>query len=285
MGAINSNIVSCEWVLNNINKIGIIDSRFKLGNPKYASNSYNQSHLPNAVYVDLEHELTGDVLPSRVGGRHPLPTADILKSKMEELGIDDSTDIVVYDDGDLAGAARLWWLLKYFGKDNVKVMNGGIEEWKRLGYELSTEKSPMINTISYTDKKKTLSINVKDDMLVFQEDVKAVINNENTQLIDSRAPERYRGEIEPIDRVPGRIPSAINIPFNCAFGSGLVPSIEELKKFYKTIDASKNQIVYCGSGITGAVNVLLLSEQGIEAKLYAGSYSDWVSNLDNSVEI
>lgn len=285
MGYLNGkNLVSCEWVKENIDKIGIIDCRFKLGEPKYAKNAYDYCHIPKAVFVDLEHDLTGNILSSGVGGRHPLPNHHVFKDKIENLGIDNFTEIVIYDDGDLAGASRLWWLFRYFGKYNVKVMNGGINEWKRLDYDTTKEHFSIISNAEL-DKKVELKIKENTDLIAFQEDVKDAIYNYKIQLIDSRAPERYRGEIEPIDRIPGHIPSAINVPFNCSFVNGLVPELEELKKFYSNIEDSKSQIVYCGSGITGAVNVLLLDELGIKSRLYAGSYSDWVSNVHNKVEI
>ena len=269
-----SKLISPKYLNDNLDKYIILDCRFKLGDEHYGKKSYDLEHIPNAIFIDFEKNLSSEV--KEHGGRHPLPKIDTFIENVEKLGISDSSDVLIYDDGDLAGSGRLWWLFKYIGKNNVFILNGGINSWKKENY-LTTDKVPNLKS------KAKLNIHIQDDILCDMNYVKSKIHDPKTILVDSRASERYLGLTEPVDRIPGHIPSAVNYPYTNSIINGSVVSNTELKENFKDL-IDKDIIVYCGSGVTGSVNVLLMEEIGLKPKLYAGSYSDWVSYLDNDVE-
>ena len=255
----------------------ILDCRFKLGDENYGVNSYKKEHIENAVFIDFEKELTGEI--KEHGGRHPLPDIKVFAENMEKHGASDSRDIIIYDDGDLAGAARLWWLFKYIGKNNVYVLDGGLTAWKNEGYK-TTDKEPEI--IKNTEK---LTVKIQKEILCDMECVKSKLSDKNVTLVDSRASERYLGLTEPVDRIPGHIPNAVNYPYGEAIENGYVMDKEKLSDRFSDLgNGNKEIIVYCGSGVTGSVNFLFMEEIGLKPVLYAGSYSDWVSYPENKVE-
>lgn len=269
-----SKLISPEFLNENMDKYIILDCRFKLGDKDYGKNAYNSEHIENSLFVDFEKELSSEV--KEHGGRHPLPDINKFVKSMENLGISDSTEVLIYDDGDLAGAGRLWWLLKYIGKDNVYILDGGINAWKKASYKTSNKENKAENT-------GKLSIHIQKNILCNMEYVKSKLHNSDTILVDSRASERYQGLTEPVDRIPGHIPGAVNFPYGEAVENGRVMSNEKLNERFQSLK-NKEVIVYCGSGVTGSVNFMLMEEIGLKPVLYSGSYSDWVSYLDNEVE-
>ena len=197
-----SNLVNVKWLIDNLNneKLVIVDCRFNLMDKEYGKRSYEEGHIKGAKRVDIERELSSVVKVH--GGRHPIPSTNELKNTFENIGISDDSIVISYDEGDLAGASRLWWILKYLGHDKVYVLDGGLEAYKEAGGEISTE-----NTKS---TKGNLNINVKENMKVDMEYVKERINNEKIALVDSREYQRYIGEFEPVDKKAGHIPGALN---------------------------------------------------------------------------
>lgn len=262
------NFRTIEWLNNNKNRedLVIFDVRNNLGE--------NGLHIPNAIRISTEEILTGPI--KEHGGRHPLPDMSVFAQKMNEFGVDNESTVIVYDDGDLSMAGRLWWMLRYIGFREVYVLLGGFEEWKSKNYPLNAD-GPKIR------KGKELTVNLQEHMIADINDVKKVTLEDNEILIDSRTSDRYRGEVEPMDRIPGHIPGAINLPWTdlSKFYDDLDQA--EIKEHYEAIKAYDKMIVYCGSGVTATVNILFMTEIGLSPKLYVGSYSDWVSYPDNKI--
>lgn len=271
------NIVSQEWLINNLSNenLIILDARAGLTDPDYGYDGYKEGHIKGAQFVSMEETMTGEL--SFHGGRHPLPDMEVFIKDMKDLGINDGSTILIYDDGDLAMAGRLWWLLKYSGKDNVYILEGGIKQWIHNGNELTTE-------IPKVPKSDSLSLNINDLMNVNINYVKAAIDSENIAIVDARARERYLGEVEPLDRIPGHIPNALNFPWMDLVADGKIMDKEQLIDYFKPLEEYEEIIIHCGSGITGTVNYILMEEIGLKPRLYAGGYSDWVSYPDNEVE-
>lgn len=214
--------------------------------------AYRAGHLPGAVHGDPERDLTGPSGGDGGGGRHPLPSAEAFASWASSAGIGPETLVVAYDEG-TGWAARLWWLLRHFGHDDAGVLR--FEAWQG---PLSTEVEP-VGPATFRPRPRSDDTATAEELLGRLGDAELV-------LVDARAAERWRGEVEPIDKVAGRIPGARNLPFEQA-----VPPPPEL------LDA-KELVVYCGSGVTACVDLLALSLAGRpDARLYPGSWSEWSS--------
>ena len=270
------NFVTTSWLKDNLNKgnLVVFDVRYQLGNEDYGLEEYGKGHIEGAIFVPMEGILTGEVKAH--GGRHPLPDLNDFASNMEKFGVDDGKTVVVYDDGELAMAGRLWWMLKYIGKKEVFILKGGIKEWTEKGYGLSREKVEPA-------RGGALTINKKPGMVADVEDVRKAIGDAGQVIVDSRTPDRYRGEIEPIDRIPGHIPTAVNYPW-----TELVEDLgdmdhEKLAAHYSDLGRYDRILVHCGSGITGTVNIMFMDEVGLEPVLYLGGYSDWISYEENEI--
>jgi thiosulfate/3-mercaptopyruvate sulfurtransferase len=267
-----------EWLLKNLHdrNVRIVDCSFSLADPDKGRRDYGISHLPGAVYFDLEKDLSGQI--SDHGGRHPLPNMEELVLKLEEAGISEKTTVIAYDYGEGAYAARFWWMLHYLGHENVFVLDGGFKEWNGSNYPV-TKESPVF-------AKTTFKVNVKAELLSNVEEVKAVVNGQvsNVVLIDSREEKRYLGLEEPIDKKAGHIPGAINKPWFEGLQNGHYKTTEQQKQRFSELDANNQLIVYCGSGVTAVPNFLALKEAGFnQVKLYLGSFSDWISYQENEI--
>lgn len=271
------NIITPEWLVQNLNNpdIAILDCRFEMGNPEYGRKSYGEAHIKNALFVDLEDDLTGEI--GTHGGRHPLPDMKTFLQRIEEFGISDETTVIVYDDGDLPAASRLWWMLKYIGKEKVYVLEGGLDKWKALGFETQS-------SIPERPNKGKLALNIHQDMLCDVNYVRDNLTIEDSIVIDSRARERYLGLVEPIDKKAGHIPGAVNSFWLDILDGDKLKNNDGLKELFKGVSSYRNIIVHCGSGITACPNFLAMDEIGLKPVLYAGGWSDWISYKDNKVE-
>lgn len=267
-----------EWLVEQLNneQVKIVDCRFELGNPDEGEKLYHESHIPGAFYFDLEKQLSAPV--SKHGGRHPLPDLEQFRFEIEKAGIDHTKTVVAYDGGEGQYASRFWWLLTYLGHEKVYVLNEGFKGWMEAGYP-TTKEVPEYETAHF-------KVNLRQEMLAAYEDVKDVVTNRKTSpiLMDSRDEARYLGVVEPIDRVPGHIPGAMNKFWAEGLEQGSFKSSEEQKKRFAELGEDEPIIVYCGSGVTATPNYIALKMAGYRnVKLYAGSYSDWVSYDDNPV--
>ena len=252
----------------------VVDTRFNLKDPTEGHKLFKEAHIPGAVYFDLDKDLSSP--PQKHGGRHPLPEVEGLVRKLELAGIGDETSVVVYDDTMNVFAGRMWWLLKYLGHDDVKVLDGGLSVWEKAGFETTSE-LPHREAATFTPHPNP-------EMVADIEEVKRKLEDPNTVLIDARGPERYRGDDEPMDKRAGHIPSARNLPFAGNYENGKLKDKDALKERFADVSDAKEVIVYCGSGVSAANNLLALEEVGVVgAKLYVGSWSDWSSYEDTPV--
>ncbi|WP_088102163.1 sulfurtransferase [Halalkalibacter urbisdiaboli] len=270
-------IVEMDWVAQRVEQdsLRVIDCRFKLGDSEDGQNRYNESHIPGAVYLDLEKDLSGPIQVH--GGRHPLPDLNELTSKLGAIGIDETVTVVAYDDEGGPFASRLWWLLHYLGHENVYVMNGSFSEWAKQ-YK-TAKKIPQFET-------KVFKANIKPDLLASRTDVYNMVKSRRGALIDSRETPRFEGKVEPIDKIAGHIPTAKNFFWRDVLKEqGTLKKDDELASHFATVNANDSIIVYCGSGVTACPNVLALKQLGYNSvKLYIGSWSDWISYKDAKIE-
>jgi thiosulfate/3-mercaptopyruvate sulfurtransferase len=265
-------VVSPTWLQAHLDDphVVVVDCRFALLEPALGQQQYQAGHIPRANYLDLNQDLSGPV--GVHGGRHPLPEITRLADKLGQMGINADTLVVAYDASRLAFAARLWWLLRYMGHDRVAVLDGGWPAWQAAGYPTSTE-LPQRSTVQFVPR-------LQSDWVV---DITAVkTRNPAVVLVDAREPERYRGEREPIDPVAGHIPGAVNYPWqDLTTADGLVKSAAEQRDRWAALPNAAEVMVYCGSGVTACVDLLALAIAGrAPGKLYAGSWSDWCSDLE-----
>ncbi|OLN23201.1 sulfurtransferase [Domibacillus antri] len=270
-------IVSTEGLHDRLEDKNIVlfDCRFNLMNPAEGAALYEQNHIPGAYYAHLDHHLSGE--KGNGGGRHPLPDMNEFQSFLESCGVSNDSTVVAYDDGVSMFAGRLWWLLKYAGHDDVHILDSGFAGWLEKGYAVTVEK-PVRRSASF-------SLNIQEDMRASIEEVIQASKSGSALLIDSRAPERYLGETEPLDRVPGHIPGAINRFFAEGLNGTAWKSAEEQQARFEKIDKDAPVIVYCGSGVSAAPNVIAMQMAGFtNVKLYPGSYSEWSSDETRPVE-
>ena len=270
--------VNKEWLTDQLtnDQVKIVDCRFELGNPDKGKKLYQESHIPGAFYFDLEKQLSASV--SKHGGRHPLPDTDQFIAEIEKAGIDNTKTVVAYDGGEGQFASRFWWLLTYMGHEKVYVLNEGFKGWVEAGCP-TTKEVPAFESAKF-------EVNIRKEMLASYDEVREIVANKKQSpiLIDSRDQARYLGEIEPIDRIPGHIPGAIHKFWTESLEQGSFKNSEEQKKRFTELNKDEPIIVYCGSGVTAAPNYMALKMAGYQnVKLYAGSYSDWVSYEENPV--
>lgn len=270
-------IVDFAWLREHLDdpNVVIADCRFILGQPDAGRTAYETGHIPGAVYFDLERDLSGPI--GQHGGRHPLPDIVAFAKTLGQAGIDSSKTVVVYDDQGGAMASRLWWMLRYAGHDNVKLLDGGYGSWQSAWHPVSTEAPQVRETV--------FEAVPQPDMLLSTEDVKSRLGKAGTTLIDSREPRRYLGLEEPIDPVAGHIPGAVNHFWKQSLDeSGRWKRAEGQRERFAGLKRDEEVVVYCGSGVTACPNVLALTEAGFtNVKLYGGSWSDWISYAENPV--
>jgi thiosulfate/3-mercaptopyruvate sulfurtransferase len=266
-------IVSHEWLLEHLEdpQVVIVDCRFSLADPQLGKQQYQTSHIKGAYYLDLNQDLSSPV--EEHGGRHPLPDSDELAHKLSTIGVNfQKTLVVAYDDSRLAFASRLWWLLRYLGHEQVVVLNGGFSEWQKAGY-------PVTDIIPQPEQKGNFTYAMQTQMVVDRQMVISHKDLAEVALVDSRESDRYLGIREPIDKIAGHIAGAVNYPWlEVTDTEGYVLPPSEQRHRWSQLEQAEEIIVYCGSGVTACVNLLSLELAGIPTgKLYAGSWSDWIS--------
>ena len=267
-----SPIITAAWLHDRLTdrEMAIVDCRFALADPDLGRQQYETAHIPGAHYFDLNRDLSSPVREH--GGRHPLPDNRLFGDKLAAIGINDRTLVVAYDDSRFAFAARLWWLLRYYGHDRVAVLDGGYTNWVKAGYSVTADLPTPATRGNFQPQPQP-------DRIVDIEGVKVIQDSSTHVLVDSREPDRYLGNTEPIDPRAGHIPRAVNYPWQeVSTPDGFVLPIDRHRERWAAILPSLEPIVYCGSGVTACVNLLSLELAGIDrAKLYPGSWSDWCS--------
>jgi len=278
-----SYLVDVQWLRTHLNhpNLVIIDTRFSLVHPSQGRSQYEAGHIPGAYYLDLNTNLSSEL--DTHGGRHPLPDWAKFTQKLNQLGIhseppQEPTQIVIYDDSRFAFSARLWWMLRYLGHEQVSILDGGIRAWEKAGDRISQE-IPLPKTGSFHPHPHS-------DWIVDVEAVRQRKDLEGVTVIDSRSPERWRGEVEPIDPIAGRVPGAINSFWkDISTEDGHLKSSEELAEHWAKIKPNDEVIVYCGSGVTACVNLFSMVMAGHPMhKLYPGGWSDWCSYLSKDAD-
>ncbi len=259
----------------------IFDCRFDLQNLKAGYEAYRMEHIPKAFYLDLEHDLCGT--KTGVNGRHPLPECQMLADKLRNLGVLNTTQVIAYDAQGGVFAARLWWLLRWLGHEAVAILDGGIQAWTTAGYPLTAE-------LADASPPGIFSIRTSLQSSVTVKDVVVNLESKAQLLIDARSPDRFRGENEALDPIAGHIPNAINRFFkdnlreNGHFKSAQHLRDEWILRLVKI--HAEHTIHYCGSGVTACHNLLALEIAGLkDAKLYAGSWSEWCADLSLPIAV
>jgi thiosulfate/3-mercaptopyruvate sulfurtransferase len=251
--------------------LAVVDCRFDLMNPEAGVRAYLRSHIPQARYADLDRDLSGPV--SDRTGRHPLPEPQALARRLGELGIGDDTQVVAYDDAGGSIAARLWWLLRWMGHDAAAVLDGGFKAWIAAGGAQESDEA--------ATRAQRFTPRIDPTAALGTAELEQALRDPKALLVDARAPERYLGTVEPIDKVAGHIPGAVNHPFtaNLDAGGRFLPPAELERRWRDRLagSAPENLIAMCGSGVTACHNLLSLEAAGLGGgKLYAGSWSEWI---------
>lgn len=258
----------------------VVDCRFALSDPGAGYRKYLEAHIPGAVYAHLDNDLSSPVTGS--SGRHPLPGADRFAAFLARSGWQPGDRLVAYDDAGGAIAARLWWLMKYFGHDGAALLDGGFPAWQSAGYAL--ESSPLSVT-----GKTPVSFSARIDFVASTTQILERLAGPDMVLVDVRAGERFRGEIEPLDSVAGHIPGSVNYPFQQNLsGSGRFKPAQDIRQELSALlgDHPPEDVVYmCGSGVTACHTLFAAELAGLHgAKLYAGSWSEWIRDPSRPVE-
>jgi len=274
-------LVTAEWLESRLRdpRVRIVDCRFNLMDVNAGKRAYATGHIPGALYLDLERDLSGPKQPGGTGGRHPLPDPEELASRLGRAGIGNEHVVVAYDEPPAGGmyAARLWWLLRWLGHEGVHVLDGGLSAWLEAGGHVET-RVPAYPSASFTARARM-------ELVTDAAGVQA--RGEGVALVDSRARARYAGETEPIDPKAGHIPGALNVDWAEALGAdGRFRTPAEQAARFRDLEGQE-AIVYCGSGVSASVNLLALELAGRPlgqgVRLYAGSWSDWVSDPGRAV--
>lgn len=246
----------------------IVDARFELADPAYGDAAYAAGTIPGAVRLDLDRHMSSS--PAKHGGRHPLPDMDVFAATLGSLGIGRDSDVVVFDDGGSMYAARAWWLLRYAGMERVRFLDGGLGAFLAAGGELASPPA--------SPAEVAFELALRPGMVVGVGEVERSLHEPGFLLLDARSPERYRGDAEPLDPKAGHIPGALNRYYQANLEGGRFANPEALRERLAPAGEAATVVAYCGSGVSGAHLLLALALAGYpDAKLYAGSWSDWAS--------
>ncbi|QQE80225.1 sulfurtransferase [Alicyclobacillus sp. SO9] len=265
-----------KWIQEN--SVSIFDCRFSLLDKTKGKEQYGKAHIPGALYVDLETDLSSPA--SREAGRHPLPNPISFAARMSELGAADDNPVVFYDNGE-GMAARGWWLMRYIGHKQVYLLDGGFKRWSEEGYEVTDRVEPAT--------AGRLTVSLQEQMIANEATVERISSAQAAgTLVDARAGVRYRGEEEPIDPKAGHIPLARNAPWiegMDSSGRWLRPE-QQRHRFEKILTGDAPVVNYCGSGVTACNNVFAMELAGRKgALLYPGSWSQWCNKAHHAVAV
>lgn len=261
------------------NDVLVVDCRYALTDASAGAEAYANGHIPGAHYADLGTLLSGPV--TGMTGRHPLPDPQAFADGMAAMGANNDTLIVAYDADDAMFAARLWWLLRWIGHQNVRVLDGGLKAWLEAGGDL--------NTRAPSAQRGTLALRTRDMPTVTFTDMLENVESRKRVMVDARSPDRYRGENETIDPIGGRIPGALNRFYkeNVDAGGRFKPAEELRAAFHELLgDTPPEQVIHqCGSGVSACHNLLAMEIAGLGGGiLYPGSWSEWCRQRDVPVE-
>jgi thiosulfate/3-mercaptopyruvate sulfurtransferase len=259
----------------------IIDARFKLANLEQGRIDYEEAHIPGAVYAHLNEDLSGPIIPGETG-RHPLPSVEKISNVFSRFGVDRKVQVVAYDDlGGALAAGRVWWLLRWLSHEAVAVLDGGWQAWIRneLPMKGGEEKRPPRIFIPHP----------RNELVVSADEIEKMRKDPNYVVLDARSADRYRGENETIDPVAGHIPGAVSAPYanNLNPDGTFRPPVDFARRYQRLLKGIPTNHVacYCGSGVTATHDILAMMMAGLgEARLYAGSYSEWITDKNRPIE-
>ena len=255
----------------------IVDCRTKLDDEGWGAREYAAAHIPGAVAADLNRDLSA--AKTGTNGRHPVPDPQAVAARLGQLGIAGGVQVVAYDQDNGMFASRLWWTLRWLGHDAVAVLDGGFAKWRAEGRATESGEIRRAPRAFIPSPRAAMSV---DAATVAQRAA-----SREWRLVDARAPERFRGEVEPLDRIPGHIPGAVNHFFQTNVANGVFKTPEQLREsFAKTLAGAPpdHVVCYCGSGVTACHNLLALEHAGLPgAQLYVGSWSEWSSDPNRPV--
>ena len=273
-------IISAKDLIKNMNNENFIifDCRCDISDSSYGIDAYNEGHIENSIFVDIDHDLASEKTAD--SGRHPLPDPELFSEKLSQWGMNNNKQAVIYDDAGGAFAGRMWWILKWLGHSDVAVLDGALGAWMSAGGKLTSK-----NTIF---ERAVFETNLNDSLHVSIKDVEDAQYKMNKLIIDARSKERYLGIKDPVDPIAGHIPGAISHPLGKNLDkNGYFKSPEELRhNFIKLIGdtASSDIISMCGSGITACHNILALEISGIKnVSLFVGSWSEWITDKSRPI--
>lgn len=272
-------LIECSSLLKNLScpDYLVLDCRFNLSDPLWSQKAYQQGHIPTAHYFDLDHDLSSPITP--LSGRHPLPDPIKLAKRLTDVGLSTEHQVVVYDEGNGMMASRAWWLLHWMGHEAVAVLNGGLAAWQSIDAPITTDLPTPKAAPPWTPSLEPSVISTEQLWPTA---------NPAWQLIDARAAERFRGEVEPLDPIAGHIPNALNRPLTDNLqADGRFKNPEQLKADWLTIlngKLAENVVHMCGSGVSACHNILAMEVAGLTgSKLYAGSWSEWIRDPQRPV--
>jgi thiosulfate/3-mercaptopyruvate sulfurtransferase len=261
-----------QWVL--------VDCRFQLDDPAGGRRAYLASHIPGAVYAHLDEDLSGPIVPGKTG-RHPLPSVEAFAETLSNWGIDNTMQVIAYDDANAVFAGRLWWMLRWLGHDKVAVLNGGFRHWVAEDHPTSSG--------AESRERRTFTPHPRPEMQVGADEVVANLKSGQYQLFDVRDEARYRGEVAGMDPVAGHIPGAASAYYahNLDEEGKFLPP-EKLRERYQELLGGKapaETIFYCGSGVSVHHDLIAMEHAGLGsgARVYIGSWSDWITDPDRPV--
>lgn len=284
-----THVISGSWLESKLPapELRVLDATVILDPNSWQANSgldqWKRGHVPGSAFIDLIEDVSdpaGDEgLPPGIHA-YRLPSAEQFARVLGSYGVTESSPVVVYDSSAGMWASRLWWLLRYFGNDNVAVLDGGWDRWVAEGRPVSTDPAP-------SHPAATFTVRIRPELLATKDDVIAAIDANDTVLVNALWPELFRGEAKtPLPR-PGRIPGSVNVPFTeTVDASGLLRQPRDLRRLFDEAGASadKRVITYCGGGIAASFDALALAQCGVDAALYDGSLVEWVADEDLPLE-
>jgi len=257
----------------------VVDCRYNVQDPEWGAREYQKWHIPGAVFASVDDDLSGP--KTGTNGRHPLPDPGRLTETLGRLGIDNRTQVVVYDQDAGMYASRLWWLLRWLGHDACALLDGGFAKWAAEGRG--------VRSGTEVRAPRRFSGTPRPNQFVTAGDVGRAMAEGGHLLVDARAPERFRGDVEPVDKVAGRIAGAANLPYQSLVGdTGTLHPPSEIRERARQVfgDVPPERVIcYCGSGVTACLDLLAFEHAGVTGvKLYPGSWSEWLSDPDRRIE-
>lgn len=273
-------IISAQQLNQIINRdnIRVFDCRFSLKDPQAGLKNYREGHLPGAQFADMDTQLSSAM--TSTSGRHPLPEPDVFIEQLRQWGVNNDSQVIAYDDVSGAFAARLWWMLRWVGHENVAVLDGGLQKWNEAGYHLSQQEVEFPRGDFTGDANMSWLM----DVATVEREIEAA----NITLIDARSAERYSAKDQSTDPVPGHVPGAVNLPFaGNLTKDGMFEEPEIIKQRYMNVIDNQplsNVVNMCGSGVTACHNILAQTMAGLPpTKIFIGSWSQWIRDPSRPV--